>query len=129
MQFLSLALQSNLLTSPCPHLLCVSRAIDRTNERTIKSICHSNIAGSFLPQAVAALPEHNHLFGELGCFQDYGLPKRECGKPEAPNQEDTAKAETPLDPSYYPLKLNPEQDQAWFDLVSANIQHPEKKEN
>ena len=75
-------------------------------------------------QVVAALPEHAHLFGEVGCFQNYGMPNRECGKPANPRQKKTADVETPLDPSFYPLKLTPEQDEAWYDIVKANISPP-----
>jgi len=79
----------------------------------------------FINPVVAALPEHAHLFMELGCFQSNGLPKRECGKPATTRQVETAKVETPLDPSFYPLKLSSEQDQAWYDIVKANTQPSE----
>lgn len=79
-----------------------------------------------LLQAVAALPQHAHLFGAPGCFTNYGEPNRECGKPRSPRQKKTAEVETPLDPSYYPLKLTEEQDQAWYDIVKANIKPPEE---
>jgi hypothetical protein len=72
-------------------------------------------------QAVAALPEHAHLFGELGCFDNYGKPTRECGKPANAGQKEMAEVETPLDPAFLPLVLKPEQDQAWYDIVKANI--------
>jgi len=75
----------------------------------------------FVNPAVAALPQHAHLFGEHGCFQDRGLPNRECGKPVSDNQKVTAQRETPLDPAFYPLVLTPEQDQAWYDIVKAHI--------
>ena len=75
----------------------------------------------FRAQVVAALPEHAHLFGEFGCFEAMGLPKRECGKATRPEQTETAEIETPLDPSFYPLELNSDQDQIWYDIVKANI--------
>jgi len=67
------------------------------------------------------LPEHAHLFGEFGCFDDYDKPNRECGKPANEGQKETAEMETPLDPAFFPLVLKPEQDQAWYDIVKANI--------
>lgn len=80
----------------------------------------------FINPAVAALPQHAHLFGAPGCFTNYGEPNRECGKPKTRRQKKTAEIETPLDPSYYPLKLTEEQDQAWYDIVKANIKQPEQ---
>lgn len=80
----------------------------------------------FINPVVAALPEHAHLFGEFGCYQDTEDPRRECGKATTPEQVELAEGETPLDPSFYPLTLHPEQDQAWYDIVKANIhQQPE----
>jgi len=79
----------------------------------------------FINPTVAALPEHAHLFGEIGCFTNMGEPNRRCGIPRSPRQAETAKQETPLDPSYYPLELTAQQDQAWFDIVKANIKQPE----
>jgi len=76
-------------------------------------------------QAVAALPEHAHLFGAPGCFQSTGLPNRECGVPATPRQKQTAATETRLDPSYYPLKLTPQQDEAWINIVKAHVPKPE----
>lgn len=62
---------------------------------------------------------------ELGCFQSNGLPNRECGKAATVRQKNTAKVETPLDPSYYPLELDAEQDEAWYEIVKANTQQSE----
>ena len=73
-------------------------------------------------QAVAALPEHAHLFGEFGCFQSTGQPARECGIANIPKMQKSAERETPLDPAFYPLKLTDAQDNAWYDIVKANIQ-------
>jgi len=56
-----------------------------------------------------------------------GKPKRECGKPKSPEQTATAEGETPLDPSFYPLQLNAEQDQLWYDIVKANIPPPKEE--
>jgi len=78
----------------------------------------------FINPAVAALPEHAHLFGEFGCYSG-AHPKlkqnRECGIALKPNQKKSASMETPLDPSYYPLPLTPEQDQVWYDVVKKAI--------
>lgn len=77
----------------------------------------------FVNPAVAALPEHAHLFGEFGCFQGNKQPKRECGtaKSDSKHDQDNAKMETPRDPAFYPLKLTEAQDQRWYDIVKANI--------
>mmetsp|Transcript_7182 Transcript_7182/g.14152 ORF Transcript_7182/g.14152 Transcript_7182/m.14152 type:complete len:390 (-) Transcript_7182:472-1641(-) len=78
----------------------------------------------FINPVVAALPEHAHLFGELGCFTDYGKPNRKCGTPARPGVKKSIAAaaiETPLDPSFFPLVLTDAQDQAWYDIVKASI--------
>jgi len=61
---------------------------------------------------VAALPQHAHLFGEFGC---YG------GKIGVSSECKNAEKETLLDPSFYPLNLTIAQDEAWYDIVKANI--------
>ena len=33
--------------------------------------------------------------------------------------------ETRLDPSFYPLKLTPQQDEAWINIVKAHVPKPE----
>jgi len=76
----------------------------------------------FINPTVAALPEHAHLFGEFGCYLN--MPSnRECGKPESDQERhrESAARETPLDPSFYPLKLNQGQDQDWYDIIKANM--------
>mmetsp|Transcript_4570 Transcript_4570/g.13172 ORF Transcript_4570/g.13172 Transcript_4570/m.13172 type:complete len:398 (+) Transcript_4570:117-1310(+) len=83
----------------------------------------------FINPVVAALPEHAHLFGELGCFTDYGKPNRECGVPSYPNRSSSvasAKVETPLDDAFKPLVLNKKQDEEWYKIVEANISPDEK---
>jgi hypothetical protein len=80
----------------------------------------------FINPAVAALPQHAHLFGEFGCYTGKGV-SRECGKAEIHRQKKTAEKETPLHPSFYPLNLTIAQDEAWYDIVKANIkQEPEQ---
>ena len=63
----------------------------------------------FVNPVVAALPEHAHLFPELGC----GIvgSKRKCNLP----------LESEADPKMYPLELTEEQDQAWLDWISARV--------
>lgn len=80
----------------------------------------------FINPVVAALPEHAHLFMEFGCFQSPKEPNRECGKAMKPSQKKDAGMETPLPPSFYPLKLDPSQDEAWYDIVKANVKIPDK---
>lgn len=84
----------------------------------------------FLNPTVSALPEHAHLFAEHGCFTNYNEPNHKCGvpvNPKNPRNVATAKAETPLDPSFLPLELTPEQDEAWYKIVKDNIPPPEPK--
>lgn len=66
----------------------------------------------FLNPAVGGLPQHGHLFGELGCYDGRKKSTRACSGEHK---------ETPLDPAYLPLPLTNEQDQAWYDIVKANI--------
>ena len=66
----------------------------------------------FVNPVVAALPEHVHLFPELGCFdklvEGSKIKNRECSE---------SKYETPLDESMYPLKLTPDMDEKWMTLL------------
>jgi len=70
----------------------------------------------FINPVVAALPQHAHLFTEFGCFNGNTKKRRECG-----GVQDTKQLETSLDPSYYPYPLTPAQDEAWYQIVTANI--------
>jgi hypothetical protein len=73
----------------------------------------------FTNPVVAALPEHAHLFPELGCYAGRGDGKifhRECGTGE------DGVLETPLDKSMYPLELTPEMDKDWEDLIRKNLE-------
>jgi hypothetical protein len=55
------------------------------------------------------------LFGGVGGCHKEGLGEsivnRECGEDK----------ETPLDPTYFPLKLTEEQDEAWYNIIKANV--------
>ena len=46
---------------------------------------------------------------------------RECGKEKKRGKILKNQIETPLDPAFYPLKLDEDQDRAWEDIVRANI--------
>jgi len=80
----------------------------------------------FINPAVAALPQHAHLFGEFGCYKAIGV-SRECGKPDGHNGIKQVEKETLLDPSFYPLNLTIAQDEAWYDIVKANIKQKPKQ--
>jgi hypothetical protein len=84
----------------------------------------------FINPAVAGLPQHAHLFGEFGCYDGRSKGTRECGKPSGNfiKAIKAAEKETPLHPSLYPLNLTISQDEAWYDIVKANIkQKPEQQ--
>ncbi|OEU21738.1 hypothetical protein FRACYDRAFT_178829 [Fragilariopsis cylindrus CCMP1102] len=80
----------------------------------------------FINPTVAALPQHAHLFGEFGCFEAIGT-SRECGTKAGRYSIENAEKETLLDPSFYPLNLTITQDEAWYDIVKANIKQKPKK--
>jgi hypothetical protein len=62
----------------------------------------------FLNPTVAALPQHNSLFPELGCYggrnENKQMIHRECGTGK------NGAMETPLAPEFFPIKLTPEMD-------------------
>ena len=73
----------------------------------------------FINPAVAALPQHAHLFYEPGCYvnrKDGVLYQRECG--EGPKGE----KETPLPDHWKPLVLTPEQDDVWHNWVKSRVE-------
>lgn len=80
----------------------------------------------FINPSVASLPEHANLFPEFGCFQSNGpgltINHKECGKGKG------GELETPLDPSFYPLELNPKMDLDWENEVRKNVQFVTKNE-
>lgn len=68
--------------------------------------------------AVASLPEHAHLFPEFGCYagrEDGEIKHRECGTGR------DGKLETALPSQFYPLKLTPQMDEDWAQLIRTNI--------
>lgn len=72
----------------------------------------------FINPMVAALPQHAHLFPELGCYEgrDKGqILHRECGTGRS------GALETPLAPSFFPLKLTPEMDAKWENILKSNL--------
>jgi len=73
----------------------------------------------FINPAVAALPEHAHLFAEHGCYHNRtgdSIGHRECG-----TGGKAGLGESVLPASFYPIKLTDEMDTAWEDLVKKNI--------
>jgi len=66
----------------------------------------------FVNPTVAALPEHSHLFPELGCFGGQGKPNRKCKKEHG---------ETVPDERMYPLNLTEAMDQAWIDWLEPRV--------
>lgn len=74
----------------------------------------------FVNPVVAALPEHAHLFPEMGCFVNTakdGRPvQRECGT--AGKQKDL---ESKLPDSFKPLELTDEMDKKWMDMLRDKV--------
>lgn len=73
----------------------------------------------FINPAVAALPEHVHLFAEHGCYHNRSgdnIGHRECGTGGR-----AGKGESVLPKSFYPLTLTDDMDKAWEDLIKKNI--------
>jgi len=70
----------------------------------------------FINPAVAALPEHAHLFPEFGCFggrnENGQIIHRECDK---------NKLETPLDKSMYLLNITQQMDDEWDAWIAKNV--------
>lgn len=78
----------------------------------------------FINPSVASLPQHAHLLAEKGCFshrneQDI-IETMDCG---------SRKEESTLPPDFQPLKLTPEQDQAWLELVQQHIKQQQTASN
>lgn len=73
----------------------------------------------FLNPAVAALPEHAHLFPELGCYvkrgEDGVLVHRECGTGR------DGHLESKLPDSFKPLELTPEMDEKWLEMMKSKL--------
>eukprot|EP00547_Thalassionema_nitzschioides_P016257 CAMPEP_0194247206 /NCGR_PEP_ID=MMETSP0158-20130606/16222_1 /TAXON_ID=33649 /ORGANISM="Thalassionema nitzschioides, Strain L26-B" /LENGTH=356 /DNA_ID=CAMNT_0038983265 /DNA_START=15 /DNA_END=1081 /DNA_ORIENTATION=+ len=68
----------------------------------------------FVNPVVAAMPEHAHLFAELGCGYIIGgaFERRPCS---------AERGESPLPESMYPLNLTQAMDDEWSELVRANV--------
>lgn len=72
----------------------------------------------FINPAVAALPQHAHLFPELGCYverKEGKLVHRECG---VGKQKDV---ESKLPDSYKPIELTEEMDNKWLELIRSKL--------
>lgn len=74
----------------------------------------------FVNPVVAALPQHAHLFPEIGCYEKTGenglILHRECGTGGIGG---IGALETPLDPSFFPLKITPDMDDQWLELIRS----------
>lgn len=66
----------------------------------------------FVNPMVASLPEHAHLFPEVGCFAGKDEKKMRINR-----KCDEEHHETPLTESFHPLKLTPEMDEKWNTWV------------
>jgi hypothetical protein len=82
----------------------------------------------YVNPAVAALPEHAHLFAEHGCYDHITskigkIVNKECGKPLARSTGDN---ESVMPKSFYPITLTDAMDTAWENLVKMNIKKPEQ---
>jgi len=74
----------------------------------------------FINPVVASLPQHAHLFPELGCFvkrEEGKLVQRECGV----GKEEHKTTETKLPDSYTPLKLTEEMDEKWNEMIRSKL--------
>ena len=73
----------------------------------------------FINPAVAALPQHAHLFPELGCYvkrgEDGKLVQRECGIGKQ------AGLESKLPDSYKPLTLTDDMDEKWLEMLRSKM--------
>ncbi|GKY92925.1 hypothetical protein MPSEU_000261500 [Mayamaea pseudoterrestris] len=83
----------------------------------------------FVNPAVAALPQHQHLFPEHGCFEDFtskdGKPfivNRPCGTKS--DKDHNGALETVLPPEYLPLQVLPEMHQRWHDAIKKGLKQP-----
>lgn len=76
----------------------------------------------FVNPAVAALPEHAHLFPEHGCLKTWTPEKGPEGRPCS-----AAKGESEIDPSFFPLKLTPQMDEDWDQHIKKYLIKAEDK--
>lgn len=81
----------------------------------------------FVNPVVAALPQHQHLIPDHGCFLRYnmsaGFPSvtRPCGSPGVRGSE----LETPLPDSMLPLPVLPEMHKRWNDYIQSRLETKE----
>jgi Methyltransferase domain len=73
----------------------------------------------FINPVVAALPEHAHLFFEHGCYEGRGekgeMINRQCGTGK------NGGLESAIPPSFFPVNLTGDMDQAWDDLIRSKV--------
>lgn len=72
----------------------------------------------FINPAVASLPQHAHLFPELGCYvnrKDGVLIQKECGTGRG------GALESKLPESFRPLVLTEEMDQKWMTMLRQKL--------
>ena len=80
----------------------------------------------FVNPAVGALPRHQHLFPDDGCFLEYSFGeaflsrRRPCGSPGPEGTEHHL--ETPLPPHMLPLPLTADMHRRWNDTIAARLQ-------
>lgn len=82
----------------------------------------------FVNPAVAALPQHQHLFPEHGCFREFKgslvkegkspIINRPCAMPGV----EGAELESVLPESFEPLPVRPEMHQRWHDLIKRSLE-------
>jgi hypothetical protein len=77
----------------------------------------------FINPVVAALPEHAHLFPRDGCFERYGNSTK--GETFAKTRPCGEGVETPLPASFEPLKVTPEMQQKWIEVIQQGLQKQE----
>jgi len=83
----------------------------------------------FINPAVAALPEHAHLFFEHGCYLGRGTGAdagKLLGRPCRTGKGKEAQLESVLPPSFWPLNLTEDMDRKWEELIRSKVSVPEK---
>ena len=87
----------------------------------------------FINPAVAALPQHAHLFAEDGCLGK-ALPQEEwtgTGKrrfePRRCGTGKTGIMETPMKESMLPLEIDPKMHENWIQAIRAGISLPKEE--
>jgi hypothetical protein len=72
----------------------------------------------FVNPAVAALPQHAHLFPRHGCFVSYATPGAPFTITRACQNTD---GESALPDSYQPLAIKPEMHQQWVKIIKQGL--------